>query len=71
MKVSIPVASLVVMILFLNIATGSEQLHILIVLLSITIINIVSFQLYNHVVSIMQEKNKKLLLQKQDEAYLQ
>lgn len=69
--VSIPVASLVVMILFLNIATGSEQLHILIVLLSITIINIVSFQLYNHVVSIMQEKNKKLLLQKQDEAYLQ
>ena len=71
MKVSIPVASLVVMILFLNIATGSEQLHILIVLLSITIINIVSVQLYNHVVSIMQEKNKKLLLQKQDEAYLQ
>ena len=69
--VSIPVASLVVMILFLNIATGSEQLHILIVLLSIAIINIVSFQLYNHVVSIMQEKNKKLLLQKQDEAYLQ
>ena len=69
--VSIPVASLVVMILFLNIATGSEQLHILIVLLSITIINIVSFQLYNHVVSIMQEKNKKLLIQKQDEAYLQ
>lgn len=69
--VSIPVASLVVMILFLNIATGSEQLQILIALLSVTIINIVSFQLYNQIISVMQERNKELVLQKQGESYLQ
>lgn len=69
--VSIPVASLVVIVLLLNIATGSEQLHILIALLSVTIINIVSFQLYNQIISVMQERNKELVLQKQGESYLQ
>lgn len=69
--VSIPVASLVVIVLLLNIATGSEQLQILIALLSVTIINIVSFQLYNQIISVMQERNKELVLQKQGESYLQ
>ncbi len=69
--VSIPVASLVIMLLFLNIATGHEQLQILIALLSVTIINIVSFQLYSYVVFAMQEINRKLILQKQEESYLQ
>lgn len=40
-------------------------------MLSITIINIVSFQLYNQIISIMQERNKELVLQKQSESYLQ
>ena len=69
--VSIPVSSLVIMVLFLNIAMGSEQLQILIALIFITIINIVSFQLYNQIVSIMQERNKKIVLHKQGESYLQ
>ena len=69
--VSIPVANLVVIVLLLNIATGSEQLQILIALLSVTIINIVSFQLYNQIISVMQERNKELVLQKQGESYLQ
>ena len=69
--VSIPVSSLVIMVLFLNIAVGSEQLQILIALIFITIINIVSFQLYNQIISIMQERNKKIVLHKQEESYLQ
>jgi hypothetical protein CLOSPO_01726 len=59
------------MVLFLNIAVGSEQLQILIALIFITIINIVSFQLYNQIISIMQERNKKIVLHKQEESYLQ
>ena len=69
--VSIPIASLVVMVLFLNISSGREQVQILIVLFALTMINIASFQLYNYMSSIFQEENKKIVLQKQGEAYLQ
>jgi len=69
--VSIPLASLIVMILFLNITTGNEQIEILVVLMVLTIINIVSFQLYNYIISVFQEENRRLVLQKQSEAYLQ
>lgn len=69
--VSIPLASLIVMILFLNITTGNKQIEILVVLMVLTIINIVSFQLYNYIISVFQEENRRLVLQKQSEAYLQ
>ncbi len=67
----IPVASLIVAVLFLNIANGTEQNQILFVVAALIIINIVSFQLYNYTITILQEKNKKLILQKQNESYLQ
>lgn len=69
--ISIPVASLMVIILFLNIANGTEQTQILLVLSALILINMVSFQLYNYTVGILQQKNKKLILQKQNECYLQ
>lgn len=69
--VSIPISSLVVMLLFLNISSGKEQVQILIVLFALTMTNIASFQLYNYMCSIFQEENKKIVLQKQGEAYLQ
>ena len=69
--VIIPLASLIVMILFLNITTGNEQIEILVVVMALTIINIVSFQLYNYIISVFQEENRRLVLQKQSEAYLQ
>ena len=69
--VSVPVSSLIVIILFLNIATGNEQVQILFVLVCITAINFVSFQLYSHITSSIQKKNKKIILKKQSESYLQ
>ena len=60
----IPVAGLIVTILFLNIANGTEQIQILFVVAALIIINIVSFQLYNYTITILHEKNKKLILQK-------
>ena len=69
--ISIPIASLMVIILFFNIANGTEQTQILLVLSALILINMVSFQLYNYTVGILQEKNKKLILQKQNECYLQ
>ena len=34
-------------------------------------INLVSFQLYNYTLTMLQEKNKKIILQKQNSSYLQ
>lgn len=67
--ISIPLTTLIIMILFLNIATGREQVQILVVLFSLTIINIVSFQLYSYIVSAILEENKKIVLLKQGEVY--
>lgn len=69
--VSVPVASLILMILFLSISNGNEQVQILIAILAVTIINTVSFQLYKYIVVMLQEENKKLILQKQNEYYMQ
>jgi len=69
--ISIPVASLIVTILFLNIANGTEQNQILFVVSAFIIINMASFMLYNYTISMIQEKNKKIILQKQNTYYLQ
>lgn len=58
--ISIPIASLFVIIMFLNIANVTEQKQILFVLSALIIINLVSFQLYNYTLTMLQEKNKKI-----------
>lgn len=69
--ISIPIASLFVIIMFLNIANVTEHKQILFVVSALIMINLVSFQLYNYTLTMLQEKNKKNILQKQNSSYLQ
>ena len=69
--ISIPIASLFVIIMFLNIANVTEHKQILFVVSVLIMINLVSFQLYNYTLTMLQEKNKKIILQKQNSSYLQ
>lgn len=69
--ISIPVSTLFIILLFLDVSRGKEQFHIMILLLIVIIIDIVGFQLYKNTVDLLNDKNKKLLLQRENQCYLE
>lgn len=69
--VCIPLSTLILMILLLNVSSKNEQISIIIALFIVVSINIATFHIYKIRIAMIQEENKKIMLEKENESYLQ
>ena len=68
--VSVPVVTLILLILFLNIATSVNKIEVILAVSLIVTVNITNYFLYNSTLSIMRENNRKAIIEQQNEYYV-
>ncbi len=68
--VSVPVVTLILLILFLNIVTSVNKIEVILAVSLIVTVNITNYFLYNSTLSIMRENNRKAIIMQQNEYYL-
>lgn len=68
--VSVPVVTLILLILFLNIATSVNKIEVILAVSLIVTVNITNYFLYNNTLSIMRENNRKAIIEQQNEYYV-
>ena len=68
--VSVPVVTLILLILFLNIATSVNKIEVILAVSLIVTVNITNYFLYNSTLSIMRENNRRAIIEQQNEYYV-
>ena len=68
--VSVPVVTLILLILFLNIATSVNKIEVILAVSLIVTVNITNYFLYNSTLSIMRENNRKAIIEQQNAYYV-
>ncbi|MGP1433625.1 MAG: GHKL domain-containing protein [Catonella sp.] len=68
--VSVPVVTLILLILFLNIATSVSKIEVILAVSLIVTVNITNYFLYNSTLSIMRENNRRAIIEQQNEYYV-
>jgi len=68
--VSVPVVTLILLILFLNIATSVNKIEVILAVSLIVKVNITNYFLYNNTLSIMRENNRRAIIEQQNEYYV-
>lgn len=68
--VSVPVVTLILLILFLNIATSVNKIEVILAVSLIVTVNITNYFLYNNTLSIMRENNRRAIIEQQNEYYV-
>ena len=67
---SVPVVTLILLILFLNIATSVNKIEVILAVSLIVTVNITNYFLYNSTLSIMRENNRRAIIEQQNEYYV-
>lgn len=68
--VSVPIVTLVLLILFLNISTLDNKIEVILAVTLIALVNIANYFLYSSTLNIMRENNRKAIIEQQNEYYV-
>ena len=68
--ISVPIATLILTIIILNISTVKNKVEVILAVIVIAAVNISNYFVYNSILNIMRESNRRAIIEQQNEYYV-